>query len=133
MKTSPFFSQRGCSGLVSLCSVALVSIPLSAQSFVLSTAVEQFENTVSVNSDSDTTSTNPSSFSGVDQATAYSSQDGILNVNARTGQINVATFAAFSAPPSFPAPAGSMTAEARSVWEDTVTNNTGQSIRYRYV
>lgn len=64
-------------------------------------------------------------------ANAYSRSDGVLWISAATGTEDnggpVAT--AFSFPPA----GGAATAIANSAWEDTITNNTGQSIDYRFL
>ncbi|MGD9942693.1 MAG: PEP-CTERM sorting domain-containing protein [Burkholderiaceae bacterium] len=65
--------------------------------------------------------------SGQGYGSAYSTSTGLLNVAADTHSGVAASFF------SFPAPNGAASYYSRATWEDSITNNTGQQVLYRWL
>ncbi|WP_424314686.1 PEP-CTERM sorting domain-containing protein [Haloferula sp.] len=97
----------------------------------MSTSAAHYSAGVQDGSDSDSDST--TAISSTVDASAYSNAGGILNVSANTNPVDIAPFLTVDPPPPFPTPSGVETAIATARWEDTITNNTGTLVDYRYI
>ncbi len=100
---------------------------------VITTSATHYANGTETNTNSDNSL--PSSFSSIygtySAGTAYSYVDGILNVSARNGGAAASMMAASTF--AFPAPSGPESVLSVSTWEDTITNNTGSAIDYKFI
>tara|TARA_R110001599_G_scaffold353591_1_gene594110 strand:- start:3103 stop:3969 length:867 start_codon:yes stop_codon:yes gene_type:complete len=117
--------------------VAALAVTAPAQAVLVTADAEVFLNGVSAasDSDSDSSSASASALANASSARASASASGALLTTANAGDFggvasaSVASFGAFSAPP----PVGVQSAVAQSTWSDTIFNNTGTLVNYKWL
>tara|TARA_R110001592_G_scaffold363392_1_gene687156 strand:+ start:81008 stop:81874 length:867 start_codon:yes stop_codon:yes gene_type:complete len=117
--------------------VAALAVTAPAHAALVTANAEVFlsGSTADSASDSDGSSASASASAGSSSARASSSASGALLTTALAGDfggvanVAVASFGAFSAPP----PAGVQSAIAQSTWSNTIFNNTGTLVNYKWL
>lgn len=111
--------------------VVLASAAMPASAAVVYAGAEYYENGVLTSSSSSSLNPAATGVSGADGgASSYSAGTAVLNVFANVGgdDPGVPVAQAFA----FPPPSGAASALANATWEDTITNNTGTQVGYKF-